>query len=326
MSRTIVFGLGAIGGVIAARLVQANRSVVGIARGAHGEAVRDHGLTLETPEGSSRVDLRVVDHPSRLTIGLDDVVVLAVKSQQTDVAVDALRTSAPASTPVVCAQNGVENERRCLRSFERVYGVTVMCPAVHLSPGVVQAYSSPIPGLLDIGLAPSGLDDVALHVRDEFVAAGFDSIARDDIMRWKYAKLLMNLGNAVEAVCGPDARSGPIMGLLRAEGAACLAAAGIDVASEQEDATRRGDLLQLHPINGERRRGGSTWQSVQRGTGDVETDFLNGEIVMLGRLHGVPTPANALLQRHAREVAVNGLPPGSIPEEQLLAEWRLVTQ
>jgi 2-dehydropantoate 2-reductase len=326
MGRTIVFGLGAIGGVIAARLVLSQHSVVGIARGAHGEAVRDHGLTLEAPDGAATVELRVVDHPSRLTFGGDDVVVLAVKSHQTDVAIEALRAAAPPSTPIVCAQNGVDNERRCLRSFARVYGVTVMCPAVHLSPGVVQAYSSPVPGLLDIGRAPSGLDEVAHRVRDEFESAGFGSIARDDIMRWKYAKLLMNLTNAIEAVCGPDARGGPLAGRLRDEGVACLAAAGIDVASEREDAERRGDLLQLHPINGERRGGGSTWQSVQRGTGSVETDFLNGEIVMLGRLHGVPTPANALLQRHAREVAVNGLPPGSIPQEQVLAELDMATQ
>ena len=49
--------------------------------------------------------------------------------------------------------------------------------------------------------------------------------------------------------------------------------------------------------------GGSSWQSLVRGTGSIEADHLNGEIVLLGRLHGVPTPVNAVLQRRARQAA-----------------------
>ena len=47
--------------------------------------------------------------------------------------------------------------------------------------------------------------------------------------------------------------------------------------------------------------GGSSWQSLVRGTGTIETDFLNGEIVLLGRLHGIPTPVNADIQRRVRD-------------------------
>ena len=47
---------------------------------------------------------------------------------------------APDGIAVVCAQNGVENERMALRSFPDVYAMTVMCPATHLEPGVVVAY------------------------------------------------------------------------------------------------------------------------------------------------------------------------------------------
>lgn len=46
-----------------------------------------------------------------------------------------------------------------------------------------------------------------------------------------------------------------------------------------------------------------------------ESDYLNGEVVLLGRLHGVPTPVNALLQRLANELARTGAPPGSVPAE-----------
>ena len=65
---------------------------------------------------------------------------------------------------------------------------------------------------------------------------------------------------------------------------------------------RRADLLQLGMIGGQTRPGGSSWQSLRRGTGDIETDYLNGEIVFLGRMHGVATPANAMIQRLAREL------------------------
>ena len=45
--------------------------------------------------------------------------------------------------------------------------------------------------------------------------------------------------------------------------------------------------------------GGSTWQSLVKGASTLETDFFNGEILMLGRLHGVTTPTNEFLQQYA---------------------------
>ena len=60
--------------------------------------------------------------------------------------------------PIVCAQNGVENERVALRRFDNVYGMCVMCPATHLEPGRVEASSSPVTGLMDLGRWPTGAD------------------------------------------------------------------------------------------------------------------------------------------------------------------------
>ena len=105
----------------------------------------------------------------------------------------------------------------------------------------------------------------------------------------------------------------------RAEGEACLRAAGIDFASAEEDKARRGDLVKPAPVNGEFRGGGSSWQSLARGTGSIETDYLNGEITLLGRVHSVPTPVNALLQDIANEQARLGAPPKSVPVDALLA-------
>lgn len=137
-------------------------------------------------------------------------------------------------------------------------------------------------------------------------------------MRWKHAKLLMNLGNAVEAAVGMEGRFGELAAQVRREGVEVLTAAGIPFASDEEDAERRGSKLSLRPIEGQRRGGGSSWQSLARGTGTIEADFLNGEIVLLGRLHGVPTPANALMQEVAHELARAGAEPGSLTEAALL--------
>ena len=249
--------------------------------------------------------------PAEAAIGSGDVVLLATKSQDTVPVLAALRQAGPPSTPVVCLQNGVENERVALRLFSEVYAVCVMCPAAHLEPGVVQAFSSPVPGLLDVGRYPSGSDDLGSRLAGAFRAATFDSVARPDIMRWKYGKLLMNLGNAVEAVFRPPGRS-EITKLARDEGVTCLPAAGIDFVSAQEDTVRRGDRLQIHDIGGRPRGGGSTWQSLQRGAGAIESDFLNGEVVLLGRRHGIPTPVNALLQELAADMARHRATPATM--------------
>jgi 2-dehydropantoate 2-reductase len=139
-------------------------------------------------------------------------------------------------------------------------------------------------------------------------------------MRWKYRKLVNNLGNAVQALCGrgldtAEARSA--LGLLTDEADAVFAAAGIEPLSDLDDDARRADHLQLRPIGDEPRAGGSTWQSLTRGSG-IETDFLNGEVALLGRLHGVPTPANERIQHLMTDATVRHLKPGSMSTSELL--------
>jgi 2-dehydropantoate 2-reductase len=317
--RVIVYGAGAIGGVIGGRLFEHGTEVVLIARGAHHDAIRERGLRLDTPGVSVTLPVPVVSRPAEVAFGDDDVVMLAMKGQDTDAAVAALAAAAPPETPVVCAQNGVDNERRALRLFPNVYGMVVMCPASHLEPGAVVASSEPVTGILDVGRYPAGVDATAEVLAATLVRATFASEPRADIMRWKYRKLVMNLGNAVDALCGMEARQGDLGRMARREGEAVLAAAGIDLVSREEDRARRGDLLQLRPVDGQRRVGSSSAQSLARGTGTIESDHLNGEIVLLGRLHGVPTPVNEALQREARRAAVERRPPGSMTENELLS-------
>ena len=318
--RFVIIGAGAIGGVVGARLHQAGRDVLLIARGAHHDAIAAHGLTLETPQ--ERVSLPMELEPSldAVRFGGDDIVLLATKSQDTVVALDALHDVAPVTAPVVCLQNGVENERVALRRFAHVYGALVMSPTAHLEPGVVQAYATAITGEIDIGCYPSGTDEHCSDVCGALSAAGFSSEPRADIMRFKHAKLIGNLANAVQAVCGLGPATDELIERAQQEGREVLRAAGIEFTDENvADLRGRWERWQVGEIEGRPRGGGSTWQSVVRGTGSVETDYLTGEIVLRGRLIGAPTPVNELLQALARETVRDRHEPGWITAEHALA-------
>jgi 2-dehydropantoate 2-reductase len=317
--RIIVVGAGAVGGVVAANLALAGTPVVAVARGDHARVMRESGLRYESPTGTRTVELPVATSIGEIGATDDDVFLLGVKSQDTAGVLDDLRAAGVTDQPIVCMQNGVDNERRALRLFPRVYGICVMLPADHLAPGVVRVWTAPRSGLLDVGRYPRGADHLSVQLAATLEAATFGSIPRDDIMSWKYRKLLMNLGNAVEAVCGRGGSAGRLGEIVRAEGDAVLAAAGITVVSAEDDLARRGDALRIQPVGDEQRRaGGSTWQSLRRGTGTIETDYLTGEIVLLGRLHGVATPANQALQQAAAEMARSGEPPASRSADDVL--------
>lgn len=319
--RYVVFGVGAVGGTIAGRLAIGGCEVVAIARGQHAEAIGTRGLTLHQPDGPTQVRFAgVVTEPSAVDWRDDDIVVLAMKTQDTTSAVDDLAGSAPSSISIVCAQNGVENERIALRRFADVHGVCVMLPASHLEPGVVVAHGAPAPGILDIGRIPSGTDVTDELVAADLVRGGFSSLAQPAILRWKYAKLRMNLGNAFDAACADRGEGADLLAAARAEAAACFTAAGIDAASEEEDRARRADIMRIAAVEGQQRGGGSSWQSIARGLGSIESDYLNGEVVLLGRQHGVPTPTNAAFQAIARRLAASGAPPRSMSIDEIRAE------
>ena len=186
-----------------------------------------------------------------------------------------------------------------------------MLPALHLEPGVVVQASSNRPGILDVGRYPSGTDEVAQSISSALRTATFLSEPRSDIMAWKYRKLIMNLVNGIDASFRDDGQAfSELVRRARAEGEQVITAAGIDIVSEATDKQRRGDAI-VRRDTGEDSLGSSTWQSVARGSGSVETDYLSGEIVLLGRLHGVPTPVNALVQSETNRLVREGLPAAS---------------
>jgi 2-dehydropantoate 2-reductase len=305
----VVYGAGAVGGVIAARLRLAGSDVTAVARGAHLQAIRAAGLTLVTQTGNETVSLPAVGGAHEIDWTVNPLVLLAVKSQQTAAALDDLAAHAPATTPLFCVQNGVANEPAALRRFADVYGVTVMLPAAHLESGVVVQQSHPVAGILDVGRYPTGNDTVAEQLSTVLRTAQFVSEVREDIMAWKHRKLITNLHNGVIAAFRPGPEADELAVRARHEAERILTLAGVPFISAETDRIRRGDHMR-----GKAREDlySSTWQSVARGHTAVETDWFNGEIVLQARLHGHVAPVNELIQRVTAEHARSAGTPRSL--------------
>ena len=266
----------------------------------HLEALRSYGLQLALPDRELHLYLPAVAL-EELTVRPGDVLVLAVKSQQT---AQVLAQLAGAAVPLVCAQNGISNEDEALRYFADVHGICVNLPATHLEPGRVVANGAPLSGVLTFGGFPDGLTGLDAAMADDFAAAGFGTATSADVMAWKRAKLLSNVGNALEVLL-PSYDEDAVDEVMKAasgEARGCYAAAGLSLVPDDDYGAALEGRYRSVTVGGQERQGGSTWQSVQRGQGSVETDFLNGEIVRLGRRHGVPTPVNGRIQQAMRSL------------------------
>lgn len=311
--RYVIYGAGAVGGVIGGNLSRVGIPTTLVARGAHLEAMRRNGgLVLDTEEGELTLDVALADSAATVQWTSDTVVLLCVKSQQTAAALDDLQAHAPASTPIVAVQNGVANEAAILRRFPNTYSICVVLPASHLEPGVVVQDSASAPGVLDVGRYPTGTDELTEEMAADLRAGGFVCDTRADVMAWKYRKLISNLGNGVGASFIPNEASERLLALARAEGEAAIEAAGIPIATVEDDVRRRGQHIIRRAHRASVLVGSSTWQSVTRGAGSVEIDYLAGEIVLLGRLHGVATPVNELIQATTAQLSRERLPAGSV--------------
>ncbi|MBE0608679.1 MAG: 2-dehydropantoate 2-reductase [Dehalococcoidia bacterium] len=325
--RFIIYGAGAIGGTIGGRLHQSGHDVVLICRGAHLEAIQRNGLLLQTPEGDIRLPVAAVGHPRDIEWRPGDVVILTMKTQDTEPALRDLEAAAGTGVPIICAQNGVENERLAARRFERVYAMLVALPATFLEPGEVIASAAPLSGCLHAGVFPAGTDATITEVCTALAASKFHCEPSADAMALKYRKLLANLGNGLDVITGRMAwgaggELGELTARLRDEALACYAAAGITAVSQEEYTDRVQRHYRAMEVGGQRRSGSSTLQSVLRGHSTIEVDYLNGEIELLGKLHGVPTPYNSTVRRAATDLAARGVQPGSMTVKELAAQVR----
>lgn len=310
--RIIVYGVGAIGGTVAAALAQAGLPVVGIARGAQLAAISAHGLHFRTPETTLSVKFPCVSDPTEIDLGPTDVILLTMKTQDTLVALERLRAAGSTGQAIFCVQNGVANERLALRRFPEVHGVMVMMPAAFTTAGEVSAFSSPRYGIFEIGRYPVGADAQDEALASALEKAGIAAFVTADVMASKYGKLLMNLRNILEAALGVGVDTSGPYAVLRREAEAVLKAAGITWRDVGASDPRRERLMQIRSIAGVPQSGSSSTQSLSRGTGSIETDYLNGEIVLLGRQMGVPVPANAYCVELSARLVRDGMKPGTV--------------
>ena len=321
--RIIIYGAGAIGGVLGGLLTLSGTPVVMIGRPGNVDAIRKNGLKVTTTAGSHIVQLPVVTAPGKIDFNPADVVFLCVKGQDTDSAMREL-SSVVQDVPVFCFQNGVRNEEIVSKYFPRVYGVMVKAGAVFIRDGEVESRSNP-PGRLVIGRYPEGADALVESVAVRLRKAEYVVEVTPDIMPHKWGKLVENLANAVGAItnaAGEEANS--IALATQNEGKEILARAGIRWVPAMEATSRpskrtaptKSDLYSV-PL-------GSTWQSLVRGEGTVETEFLNGEIVRLAGQFGTQAPINEALLCITQEMAANHEKPGKYTPAELLKILKMV--
>ncbi len=332
MTRYIVIGAGAVGGTLGGKLTQHGVDAVLIARGEHGKALVESGLRLRTPDENLTLPVAAATGPAEVRLGLNDVLVIATKTHQAANALtqwadqpvydgESVAGTAGELLPVLTVLNGVASELLALRYFRLVYGVCIWLPAVHLEPGEVIARSAPVAGLFHIGRFPADIPDdsrLLQQVEEDWTRAGFAIRLPNDVMEWKYNKLLSNIVNAIQALVGKNGDFGSIVKQARAEASGVLDAAGIAYADRTMEAELRAIGPKVRPVPGEPDElGGSSWQSLARGTGNIETDYLNGEIALIARQHGLAAPINTKIASLARIAAATGQRPGDISAAEL---------
>ena len=322
-----MIGAGAIGASVAAELHRAGVRTLLIARGAHLAALRAGGLRYVRPDGAHVLPVPTAAGPDEVALRPDDVLVLATKSQDTEAAVREwawrpVGGVGPAAgvLPLLTLQNGVENERVALRRFAHVLGGMIRIPGTYLNPGEVINPGTPVPGLIWLGAYPHGEHPRAAEVAADLRRGGFGVQVVQDIARWKATKLLGNLNNALDALYPPSPLRTAAVDALRAEARTVLAAAGADPADHATESTLDGEGFGRADIPGYPRGGSSTWQSLTR-AGTPETDYLNGEIVLLARLHGVAAPLNAAVQERLHRAVADGIPARGLDDADLAATF-----
>jgi 2-dehydropantoate 2-reductase len=331
--RVAVVGAGAVGGWLAARLHWAGASVVLVGRPRQVEVIRRAGLEVRQGRQKQRYWIAASERLDEVP----DLLLLAVKTQDLAAACRAVLPYRP-RLAAVTLQNGLRADAIAadLLGPELVVGGVVVCAATHLEPGKL---SVEVPGWLVLG-APAGQSSQRARQVAGLLGAAVPTYLSDNLAGARWAKLIANLNNALSAATGlplaaiardRTARLLPVY--VMREGHRVARAAGVRfdhhlyglgaggprlamVALLQRLVS--GSLATLPPLVGggllaaaahgplgrlELR--GSTWQSLARGR-PTEIDYLNGEIVRLGRAVGVPTPFNGRLVAVVHEVERSG--------------------
>jgi 2-dehydropantoate 2-reductase len=314
--RFVIYGAGGIGCVVGGHLALAGNDVVLIGRPSHVNAIRENGLKLIKPNGTHILKVMAVTTPAEANLTENDVVLLTMKGQNTEAAMRDLK-SAINDIPVFCLQNGVRNEEIVSSFFSQVYGSRVNIGAVYMNDGEVICRRDP-PGWLVMGIYPNGTNELLEEVGSTLRKADLYVLVTPDVMPFKWGKLMTNLGNAVGAITNGSFRDTiQITQAAQEEASKILKEAGIRWLSEAQ-------IRQEWPDFGAKPRSvmnteeqSSTWQSLGRQQGTVETDFLNGEILRVAQRLGKAAPINETITRITSDMAIKKEKPGKYSTVEL---------
>ena len=292
--RVIVYGAGAVGGYFGARLALGGADVTLIARGANLEALRTRGLVLEMPAGTIRVtDVRAVADPAEAATA--DLVLVCVKSYDTEAAAAALRPAVGPDTIVLSLQNGIENEAVLAAGLglpPLLIGLTRI--GVELTaPGEV-TYSGR--GTIVFGEADGTTSARARRLADTLAAAQVSHHLRPDVLVAAWEKLAWNAAfNAVttltqatvaEAVADPGSRDLLVRAIVEVD--AVAVAHGVPVRRGRIDDVLRESVEGLPDFPT------SMLQDLRRGK-RLEHDAITGAVVRHAARAGVAVPLNRTL-------------------------------
>jgi len=198
----LVYGAGAIGQYLGARLAAAGQQVTLIARPRVVDAVRAQGMRITELDGSrSTLEAGAVHADTGLAGGIEPrLVLLTVKSTGTREAALDLGRWLPARTPVISFQNGVDNAQAITEAAPALEVIAGMVPynVVQESPGVVHRTTSG-----ELAAARCATTSAWL---DAFHRARLPLVLSDDIRAVQWGKLLLNLNNPINALAGVPLR------------------------------------------------------------------------------------------------------------------------
>lgn len=287
MTKIAVMGAGAVGCYFGALLARAGHEVVLIGRPVHVEAIRQHGLRLQTAQLDVQVALQAHTEPAAVRDA--DVVMFCVKSTDTETAGAQLRPYLRPDALVLSMQNGVDNAPRLRQVLgaQPVSATVVYVAAGMAGPGHVQHH-----GRGELLLEPAEGDAQAVALLN---AAGIPSQVSANVAGELWGKLIVNCAyNALSAIgqiaYGPLSALPHVQALMHDIVEECVAVARADGVADVGD----GHLGVRRIAETMATQRSSTAQDVARGK-PSEIAHLNGYVVRRGEALGVPTPANRAL-------------------------------
>lgn len=211
-----VFGAGAVGGHIAARLAKSGTAVSVIARGEHLRAIRRDGLILEL--GDTTHACRVAATDNAAEFGAQDLVIVSVKGHGLAAAAPGIRPLIGAQTRVLFAMNGLpgwfadglalpeavgasldpQGVFAGIVPPERAIWCVVTSGAAIVRPGVVRT-STPAINTLVLGYPDDRRDDVLARVAELLTAAGYTTTISPNIRAAIWLKMLFTASQAMIA-------------------------------------------------------------------------------------------------------------------------------